>query len=589
MLITPSNFDTALMILQGSELLACDTETTGLDVRNKRDYLQGFCWANNDFKCYMPFRHEAMNLSVNALKEMWSALKTKDMIWHNRKFDMHSIRTTGLDPLELTGVQYDTMLEFHLWNEELYSFQLDALGQKFVNQGKSIDMKNLAMLHGGWGKVPADVMAPYGAQDTEVTLKLHKFVWPKLITEGLDKVYLETEMPFTEILYSMEQRGVGVNKEFVEHKAMTGRGRMTTLYRKLGFNPASPKDLKRVLLDELNLPIFQHTGSCLECKKGQPVDSHEGVASFNKVAMKEYDDILSVMDNPTAQLISEYRGWQKATTALYEPLLERVGPDGYIRTDFRQNGTVTGRLSASEPNLQQVPRDSPKSWNGDAKSSFTSGREGYTLIGWDYSQLELRLAAAYGNEKLLLDEFSKPDADVFKVLTYEIFEEFTKELRQDTKTFVYANLYGAGLPKISRQLGRSLDETKGLYDNYKKSISGIMAVSNQVANLVKQRGYVKLWDGRRRHIKRKSDSYKAWNSVCQGGGAQLVKKAMIRCKDFEDEYCQMVLQVHDEITFIIKTDMISHYEPLIIEAMTNWDDIPGFSNVKFAVDGKEWK
>ena len=130
-----------------------------------------------------------------------------------------------------------------------------------------------------------------------------------------------------------------------------------------------------------------------------------------------------------------------------------------------------------------------------------------------------------------------------------------------------------------------MEETRDLYENYKASIPGIMAISQQVSHLAQSRGWVRYWDGRRRHIRDRSKSYKAWNSVCQGGAAQLVKKAMLRCEEFEDENCFMVLQVHDEITFCIKTELIPEYEPKIVNAMTDWP----FFGVTFAVDGKEWK
>ena len=188
-----------------------------------------------------------------------------------------------------------------------------------------------------------------------------------------------------------------------------------------------------------------------------------------------------------------------------------------------------------------MPRGSSKPWNGNAKSAFTSGRDGYSLVGWDYSQLELRLAAAYGQEAVLLAEFDKPDADPFKVLAPLIFGTYTEAFRHETKTFVYANLYGAGIPKIASQLGREVSEVEELYKNYHNGIPGIMHISKEVTRLMEQRKWVQYWDGRRRHIKNKNEAYKAWNSLVQGGGAQLVKKAMLRCEEFEDEDCFMPL------------------------------------------------
>lgn len=587
MIITEDNFAYMMMCLEANDEVAVDTETTGFDVRSGRDYLMGFCFSVDGMACYVPFRHKTDNLNMRYLPHIEKVLQTKDLIFHNRKFDMHSIKTIGIDPLSFTGKQYDTLMIAQLINEELYSKELDFLGRKFLQEGKyKGDVIKEIGKRLGFENVPVEMYKDYGPQDADLTRRLKKVLWPQLQAQDLEKVYWETEAPFTNLLYKMEQRGVGVNRDLAEEKAVLGRGRMGTITRELKFNPASPIALGKYLLDELNLPILAHTDSCSECKQGRPLSSHEGNPSFNKRAMEEYDDILSASSNPAAMRIAEYRGWQKAVTSLYEPLLEKTGPDGKIRTEFKQHGTVTGRLSANNPNLQQVPRGSDKPWNGNAKSCFHSGREDYKLVGWDYSQLELRLAAAYGREALLLTEFEKDSADPFSALAPLIFGVLTPETRHDTKTFVYANLYGAGLRKIASQLGRPLDEVEELYQNYHRSIPGVMDVSSQVAKLVEARGWVTYWDGRRRHIRNKSDSYKAWNSVCQGGGAQLVKKAMLRCEAFESDECFMVLQVHDEITFCIREDRIGHYEPLIVDAMTNWGDTFG---VKMAVEGKEWK
>lgn len=590
-LVTVETFESVLESLEPCLIPAVDTETSGLNVRNNIDYFMGMSISDESNGFYFPFRHKDYSLPKHYLEPLIKSLITKPLVWHNRKFDMHSFKTIGIDPLQFEGIQYDTMLIAHLYNEELYSFELDALGKHYLGEGKiGKDEVNAYGEAFGRHNTPAILMAPYAAQDTNVTLKLLLHLWPKLVEQGLDKVYLETEMPFTELLYKMEQRGVGVNKPFAEEKARIGNLRMKTIYRQLGYNPASPLELKKVLIDELKLPVLLHTKSCEGCKAKIPLQMHNGKPSFAKAAMIEYDEILQVMDNPTAKLISEYRGWQKAVSSLYEPLIEKVGPDGFIRTEFKQHGTVTGRLSANQPNLQQVPRNSNYKWNGDAKSAFTSGREGFTLIGWDYSQLELRLAAAYGGEPLLIEEFKKPDADPFSVLSPLIFGQWIDEIqrvrnRHDTKTFVYANLYGAGVAKIAMQLARPVDEVQDLYNNYKNSIPKIMHVSKQVTRLIEKRKFVKYWDGRRRHIRNKSDAYKGWNSVCQGGGAQLVKRAMLNCLEFENDECFMVLQVHDEITFCIKTDRIEHYRPMIEKAMTNFPQI----NVTLAVESKEWK
>jgi DNA polymerase-1 len=582
---TEEQFQYAMMCLQANDEVAVDTETSGLNVRYGTDYLMGFCFSVPGFACYMPFRHVSKNLPLHLIGHVEKLLVEKDLIWHNQKFDWHSCKTIGIDPLTFTGKQYCTLLLAMLVNEELYSKELDALGRVYLKKEKykKDEIKKFGELY-GFANVPVEMYERYGPQDAILTRELKPILYSKLRDQELEAVYWNTEQPFTQLLYEIEQRAVGVRRDFTSRKAELGSGRMETLQRGFGFNPASPIELGKYLLDELGLPVLAHTDSCEHCKKGHKVDTHSGRPSFNKRVMEEYDDILMESSNEAAKRVAEFRGWQKATSSLYLPLLEK-SHNGFIRTDFRHAGTRTGRISASNPNLQQVPRGSKKPWNGDAKSCFWSGRDGYQLVGWDYSQLELRLAAAYGSEQLLLDEFAKPEADPFSALAQRIFGLLTPETRHDTKTFVYANLYGAGLPKIASQLGRPLEEVEELYENYKASIPGIMDVSKTVATLAHSRGWVRYWDGRRRHFRDRRDSYKAWNSVCQGGGAQLVKRAMLRCRGFESEDCFMVLQVHDEITFCIREDKIAEYEPLIVEAMTDWPEF----GVNLTVEGKEWK
>lgn len=568
---TEEQFNVAMECLESSDEVAVDTETSGLNTRNRVDYLMGFCFSTDDLACYMPFRHREGNLPLRFLDRIASLLQGKDLIWHNQKFDWHSIKTVGIDPLSFTGKQYDTLILAQLVNEELYSKELDALGKKYLGEGKAD--KDMVKKFGelfGFDAVPVDMYERYGPQDAILTRRLKERLWRDIVAQELEAVYWDTEQPFCRLLYKMEQRGVGVDQDRAERKARIGRGRMATIARELGFNPSSPIALGKYLIDELGLPALAYT------EKGRP--------SFTKAVMEDYDDILSQRSDKSALRVNEYRGWQKAVTSLYEPILEKVGPDGLIRTQFKQHGARTGRLSASDPNLQQVPRTSKKAWNGDAKKCFNAGREGFELVGWDYSQLELRIAAAYGEEAILLEEFAKEEADPFSALAPKIFGVLTPETRQETKTFVYANLYGAGLKKIAAQLGRPLEETKELYANYHSTIPGIMAVSQRVTEAVERRGWIRYWDGRRRHIRDRREAYKAWNSVCQGGGAQLVKKAMLRCEEFEDTNFQLVLQVHDEITAVVAEGMVDKYEPMVKEAMC---DFPEFG-VKFAVEGKAW-
>ena len=366
----------------------------------------------------------------------------------------------------------------------------------------------------------------------------------------------------------MERRGVAVDIDFCRKKSEIGHGIMQDIEDALGFNPGSSKQLGEYLIEELNMPVLE-----VSAKTGKP--------SFNKHVMEQYEQMLELQGSKAATRILEYRGWAKAVTALYDPMQTLVSLDGRVRANFKQHGTKTGRLSCSEPNLQQLPRSSDKPWNGNARSAFGPGRNDHTLVSFDYSQLELRLAASYGNEAILLEEFAKDDADPFTRYASIIGED-----RQTTKTFFYANIYEAGSAKIAYTLNRPVPEVEVLHKRFKDSIPGITAASNTARGLATKRKYVKLWTGRRRHYPfHDSKYYTAFNSVLQGGGAEVVKRSMVNLRPIENDDCFMLLQIHDEIVFSIKTDKIEHYRPQIIKIMENHPEFP----IALKVESKLWK
>jgi DNA polymerase-1 len=525
---------------------------------------------------YFPYRHPDVenNLPQETMVELFDILTDghASLIFHNRKFDLHSITTLGSWArdriLNDSVVQYDTMMLAHMMNEELPSKELDWLSKVFLNDQKDEDLKNFASAF-GWGNVPSHLMYRYACHDTELTYRLFDIFWPRVVEQDMDHLW-EIEQQFTTMLYRMEREGVLIDKETTQKFLNQGLERMEIIEAELGFKPSSPISLGAYLLDELGLPVLSTS-----TKTGKP--------SFAKDTMADYEDILSAKDDPSATLILEYRGWQKATSSLYLPLLERVSPDGRIRTTYKQQGTVTSRLSSAKPNLQQVPRASEKPWNGKAKTCFKAP-EGFVLMGYDYSQLEFRLAAAYGQEQYLIDEFAKDGADPFKPMTERVYGEFTQEGRYKIKTKTYATIYGAGMAKVAAQLGMTEEEIGPQYARFKASIPGIISLSNQVSALVAERGFVKYWTGRRRHIKDKKTSYKAFNSLLQGGGAEVVKRAMISCRELECDDLKIVMQVHDEIVFCIREGCVEKFEPEIIKRMTNFPEFP----VRFAVEGKVW-
>jgi DNA polymerase-1 len=261
-----------------------------------------------------------------------------------------------------------------------------------------------------------------------------------------------------------------------------------------------------------------------------------------------------------ASLIKEYRGWQKAVSAAYRPYLSLRGPDDRLRCSYKTHGTATGRLSCSEPNLQQIPKSSDKPWNGKVKNCFIA-KPGFKLINADFSQLELRLATAYAGEEELKKVFEEGR---------DIFTEMSKQLgmsRHDTKTLVYSMQYGAGEQRIMDVFGVDRNEAKKIRANYFATYPHFRRLNERCTEKVEEAGKIKIWSGRYRHFDDRNDSYKAMNSVIQGGAADIVERIMVRCyEELESEDCSMLLQVHDSITFEVREPMVPQY----IEKIQSW-------------------
>lgn len=549
--------------------IAVDTETTGIDgIKTGRDYAIGLSVAYRlgplgVFKAYFPLRHEQESLPLAPTLDLLAPiLRDKPLVFHNRKFDLFSLKTLGIT--EFNRVHYDTAIEMGIVNEEWHSRKLDYLGRTLLNKGKERDKVDAWVKMYGWGAhIPPHIMEGYAAVDAELTLEAHEILWQRMIKEETADLW-PSEYEFNNLLYEMESRGVGVNKAFCEEKLETGLKRMAELESILSFSPSKSSELASFFFDELKMPVLKLTPA------GKP--------SLDKHVMEDYDDLLAASDNPVAKLVLEYRGWQKATSSLYKPMLD-LEVDGLVHCNFNQGKTKTSRLSCDTPNLQQIPRKSDKEWNGNARNAFDAHDPDYDLIGYDYSQLELRLAAAYGNEERLLTEFLKDNADPFTA-----YMDVIGCTRQETKTFFYSNIYGAGTAKIAYTLGRDLDEVRPLHNRFIQSIPGITRASRRAIELADSRKYVRYWTGRRRHFPYGEGTYRAFNSILQGGAAELVKHAMLRMREIENDDIQMVLQVHDEIVFRVRRGTLDKYDARIRQIMT---DFPQFG-VRFAVESKVW-
>lgn len=380
-------------------------------------------------------------------------------------------------------------------------------------------------------------------------------------------------------LLNMERRGVLIDKELCEDMHMQAESEMSIIVESLGFTPSKPTELHPFLLEELQLPVLKRSE-----KTGKP--------SFDKAVMEEYDEILQTRNDTRAKQVLAFRGWQKADSACYRSYLELVSPDGRVRPSFKMHGTITSRLSCEKPNLQQIPRKSNKPWNGKVKQCFIP-QEGFQLIEFDYKTLEFRLAALYAGNQELIDRINAGEdlhqatRDMIANLTGLEFE------RQTIKTTNFLILYGGKIRRLATQLGISFKDAEKIYNAWHVTLpemAVVMAGAQEKATFTKS---VTYWNGWTKHYgtrwnRSKEDEEpiekKAFNALCQGGGAQIVKVGTNKSARWDDEKtARMVLTVHDSVLWEIREDRIEELIPVISDDMA----LKNFK-CRFDVDAHVW-
>lgn len=483
-------------------------------------------------------------------------------MFHNAKFDLEHLQDFGWKLQD--KFFYDTMLMFHWLHENHYSKALGAASQFYGGNPKNRSeyMQKIIDVFGWWA-VPADTMAEYAINDAEITSKLLDAMLYNFLKEFPDKNLWMREQKFSRLMQKIERNKVKVDLDFCRIESTKGKLIMQEIRKDIGYNPNSNKDLEELLINQLKLPILKRSD-----KTGNP--------SFDKETMKQYEEeYLAPRKNPLGQKILRYRGWMKATSSYYDAYL-KLHIDGELRPNFKIHGTRTGRLSCERPNLQQIPKESEQEWNKDTKRAFLS-REDFYLAEYDYSQLELRLAAAYAKENHLLEIFHAGDRD--------IFEEMAGMLgwtRFDTKTFTYATMYGGGATRISNLFTISVEEAVEMRRHFFRQYPKLQKITKYTSDLAARDGYVEQWTGRRRHFPKGTATHKAFNAVIQGGAFEIVKDAMLRLdSQVCSEEVKMVLQVHDSVWMEIKKGL--DVNDKIIEIMTA---IPQDFGVPFKVDMK---
>lgn len=570
-----------IQFLEEADKVALDTENNGhLNLFDEDVITTGFSLTVKRngvyFSEYFPVAHSR---GVNYSREYWEPILRKaitlKVIMHNAKHDMRSVAMILGEP----GVApfrefYDTTRMCHMVNENRpQAYSLENCCQLYLGHPgkvKSFEFTALMKVF-GWARISPMEIREYAEGDTENTYKLFEVVAAKLAAEaGAENIkYWKTlEMPNYKVLYKMNTLGVRIDLDFCKEWEERSERAMYQIRQELGFDPAKPSQLKPVIYDELGLPVILNR---------KPNKQGIRMPTLDKTAMERYDMMMEHMNNPIARKIIEYRGWNKALTSYYRPYQDKVDPDGRLRPDYASHGTVTGRFACSNPNLQQIPKETEnKPWSAQVKSCFIPD-DGYELWEFDYSQLELRLGAAFGNDKKLLEIFNDP-------AERDIFTEMAAEMgwsRQDTKTFVYSVDYGAGKGRVSDVFGVSKAKAQQLIDEFYEAYPGLGRINGRSKAEAETTGRLRLWSGRYRHFESREEGYKAFNSLIQGGSADLVKQVMNNIHR-ELPGVRMLLQVHDSLWF----ELPKGSEGLrrdIVNIMEN--PFPDNDRVVFRVDG----
>lgn len=576
--------DQMISLMSAADIVTVDTEGVsrmlGLSV----------CFDGLQEGFYFPFSHDDKenNLSEAQKAKVFEVLGTrKALVFHNAVHDLRVLARAGF---VYRGAFYDTMLMQHWINEELMNYKLDRVSKMHGYEGKNMPpVMSFIIETEGWDAVPVAPMKVYGGNDAFITHGVFRKLLKQFQLEGFDGPLWEIEQEFIrDVMGPMIDLGIKVDLEFCIREYLKGTEIMRQCRDELQMNPASNKDMQKLLIEELGLPVIAHTGSCTYCKKRMPVHTHKGTPSFTKQAMEEYDTYLEAKDDHRARTILRYRGWQKATSSNYKPYMDLCDPTAILHPGYKLHGTRTGRLSCEQPNLQQIPKSSDKEWNGLLDQAFIA-REGYDLWKFDYSQLQFRMTCAYANQTDLIDIFNDASRDIFTEMARDIGWE-----RQAVKTLVYLTLFGGGANRASVVFGVTLEQGKALVEEFHAKYPGIRAVANQAQRAASQLKYVAYWTGRRRHFfPNGAPTYRAFNAVIQGGEAEIMKRTMIRLqKEVCDDNCRMVLQIHDAIAFEIRKGMESEYLPRIQEVMESapqeFCDFVGV-DVAFAVSCEPWR
>ncbi|MGL6531468.1 DNA polymerase I [Aeromonas hydrophila] len=594
-ILDEAEFDEWLARLQAAPLFAFDTETTSLDYMEAR--VVGVSFAIEPGKAaYVPFGHDYLGAPVQ-LTEAVVLGKLKPLledpahlkVGQNLKYDRNVLLNHGI---ELQGIAYDTMLESYVLNSTASRHDMDSLARRYLN-AETISFEEIAgkgVKQLTFNQIELEQAAPYAAEDADITLRLHQTLWGKLSAEpGLAKVFSEIELPLLPVLARMERLGTTIEPKLLHQQSQEIEVRLAELEKQAHelagqeFNLSSPKQLGEILFTKLGLPIIKKT------PKGAPSTAEEVLA-----------ELAETYELP--QLLMEHRGLAKLKSTYTDKLPLMIKPQtGRVHTSYHQAVAATGRLSSTDPNLQNIP---VRNEQGRRIRQAFIPCAGYKLVAADYSQIELRIMAHLSGDKGLLTAFAE-GKDIHKATAAEVFgvalEAVTSDMRRSAKAINFGLIYGMSAFGLAKQLGIGRAEAQKYMDLYFERYPGVLEYMERTRQQADAQGYVETLFGRRLYLPdiksrnaglRKAAERAAINAPMQGTAADIIKRAMINVdgwiRGIEDQSIRMLMQVHDELVFEIREEKLEEYiaiikekmsaaaelhVPLVVEAGTgdNWD------------------
>ncbi|MCC6303264.1 MAG: DNA polymerase I [Gammaproteobacteria bacterium] len=560
--LTEAAFGAWLDRLRKAELIAFDTETTSLDTLEAEIVGVSFAVTPEE-AAYVPLAHEYLGVPpqlerADVLARLKPLLEDPRLpkVGQNLKYDLAVLERHGI---RCAGLRFDTMLESYVLNSTLARHDMDSLALNYLEYKTLLyeDVAGKGAAQRPFSSVELELATRYAAEDADITLSLHRVLWPRLTETGrLREVFETIEMPLVPVLARMERHGVLIDAAMLRRQSEELGVRMEELGRQIyalagsEFNLGSPKQIQEILFDRLGLPVFERT------PKGQP--------STAESALQEL-----AADYPLPGLILEHRALNKLKSTYTDRLPEQISPrTGRLHTSYHQAVAATGRLSSSNPNLQNIPIRTE--FARRIRQAFIAP-PGHRLLAADYSQIELRILAHLSGDSGLLSAFMR-GMDIHRATAGEIFgvdpRDVTPDQRRGAKAINFGLIYGMSSFGLARQLGIERNAAQEYMDRYFSRYPAVKKFMDDTRRSAAELGYVETLFGRRLYLpeiqsrnrqRREYAERAAINAPMQGTAADIIKRAMLKVDDWlqgDGGGIRMIMQVHDELVFEVPGDRV---------------------------------